>query len=78
MSKRGSPYLVEKLFSNNKLLWLPPLMGPLSSQLFIKRNVPKVKHHLTAIGAVARKMCNIVFTVLKNNTTYKKKFNDYF
>ena len=28
------------------------------------------KHHLTAIGAVARKMCNIIFAVLTNDKPY--------
>jgi hypothetical protein len=29
------------------------------------------KHHLTAIGAVARKMCNIIFTILRDNRPYE-------
>jgi len=29
------------------------------------------KHHLTAIGAVSRKMCNIIFTILKENRPYQ-------
>lgn len=29
------------------------------------------KHHKTCIGAVARKMCNIIFAVLKNNKPYE-------
>lgn len=28
------------------------------------------KHHLTAIGAVARKLCNIIFAVLRDNKPY--------
>ena len=29
------------------------------------------KHHKTCIGAVAKKLCNIIYSVLKNNTPYK-------
>ena len=29
------------------------------------------KHHLTAIGAVARKLCNTIFAVLKYNKPYE-------
>lgn len=28
------------------------------------------KHHLTAVGAVARKLCNIIFVILKENRPY--------
>lgn len=28
------------------------------------------KHHLTAVGAVARKLCNIIFAVLRDNKPY--------
>lgn len=29
------------------------------------------KHHLTAVGVVARKMCNIIFTILRENRPYQ-------
>lgn len=29
------------------------------------------KHHLTAVGAVARKLCNIIFVILLDNTPYE-------
>ena len=28
------------------------------------------KHHLTAVGGVARKLCNIIFVILKENRPY--------
>ena len=31
------------------------------------------KHHLTCVGAVARKMCNIIYAVLKSNQPYVPK-----
>jgi hypothetical protein len=29
------------------------------------------KHHLTAVGAVARKLCYTIHAILKNNTPYQ-------
>jgi hypothetical protein len=29
------------------------------------------KHHLTAVGAVSRKLCNISFTILRENRPYE-------
>lgn len=29
------------------------------------------KHHLTVIGAVSRKMCNVIFTILRENRPYE-------
>lgn len=31
------------------------------------------KHHLTDVGAVARKLCNIIFTILRENRPYEGK-----
>ena len=67
MSKRGSPYLRKALF---QAALVAAFNDPVFSAFYQKKRA-EGKHHLTAIGAVARKMCNIVFTVLKNNTTYK-------
>ena len=30
------------------------------------------KHHLTAVGAVIRKLCNIIFTILGENSPYEQ------
>ena len=40
---------------------------------FYQKKRAEGKHHLTAVGAVARKMCNIIFAVLKNNTPYQSQ-----
>ena len=66
MSKRGSPYLRKALFQ-------AALIAAFHDTVFSafyqkKRN--EGKHHLTAIGAVARKLCNTIFAVLKYNTPY--------
>ena len=67
MSKRGSPYLRKALFqaalvaSNN---------DPVLKAYYQKKRA-EGKHHKTCIGAVARKLCNIIYSVLKNNKPYE-------
>lgn len=67
MSKRGSPYLRKALF---QAALVAAFNDPVFSAFYQKKRA-EGKHHLTAIGAVARKMCNTVFTILKNNIPYK-------
>ena len=67
MSKRGSPYLRKALF-NTALV--AAFHDPVFSAFYQKKR-SEGKHHLTAIGAVARKLCNTIFAVLKNNTPYE-------
>ena len=66
MSKRGSPYLRKALF--NAAL-IAAFHDPVFSAFYQKKR-SEGKHHLTAIGAVARKMCNTIFAVLKYNQEY--------
>lgn len=67
MSKRGSPYLRKALF--NAAL-IAAFHDPVFSAFYQKKR-NEGKHHLTAIGAVARKLCNTIFAVLKYNTPYE-------
>ena len=67
MSKRGSPYLRKALF---QAALIAAFHDPVFSAFYQKKR-KEGKHHLTAIGAVARKLCNTIFAVLKNNTTYE-------
>ena len=67
MSKRGSPYLRKALF--NAAL-VAAFHDPVFSAFYQKKR-SEGKHHLTAIGAVARKLCNTIFAVLKYNTPYE-------
>jgi transposase len=66
MSKRGSPYLRKALFqaalvaSNHDPVF----------KAYYRRKRAEGKHHLTAIGAVARKLCYTIHAILKNNTPY--------
>lgn len=67
MSKRGSPYLRKALF---QAALIAAFHDPVFSAFYQKKR-NEGKHHLTAIGAVARKLCSTIFAVLKNNTDYK-------
>ena len=67
MSKRGSPYLRKALF--NAAL-IAAFHDPVFSAFYQKKR-NEGKHHLTAIGAVARKLCNTIFAVLKYNKSYE-------
>ena len=70
MSKRGSPYLRKALFQSALVACLGKNPDPIFSAFYHKKRA-EGKHHLTAVGAVARKMCNIIHAVLKNNEPYK-------
>lgn len=67
MSKRGSPYLRKALF---QAALIAAFHDPVFSAFYQKKR-NEGKHHLTAVGAVARKLCNTIFAVLKNNTPYQ-------
>lgn len=66
MSKRGSPYLRKALF---QAALAAAFHDPVFSAYYQKKR-SEGNHHLTAIGAVARKLCNTIFAVLKNNMPY--------
>ncbi len=69
MSKRGSPYLRKAIF---QAALVASFKDPVLSIYYQKKRA-EGKHHLTCIGAVARKMCNIIYAVLKNNQPYIPK-----
>jgi transposase len=67
LSKRGSPYL-------RRALWLAAIRAAFCDPTLSKHYESlkaRGKHHNVAIGSVARKMCNIVFTILKENRPYE-------
>lgn len=70
MSKRGSPYLRKALF---QAALIAAFHDPVFSAFYQKKR-SEGKHHLTAVGAVARKLCNTIFAVLKYNTAYVPQF----
>ena len=67
ISKQGSPYLRRAIWlaANRAAFCDPTLSGYYQSLKF------KGKHHLTAVGVVSRKMCNIIFTILRGNRPYE-------
>ena len=67
ISKRGSPYLRRAIWSAaSRAAFCDPVLSDYYQSLR-KRG----KHHLTAVGAVARKLCNIIFAVLRDNKPYQ-------
>lgn len=66
MSKRGSPYL-------RRAIWLAATIASFKDpaiSLYYQRKRAEGKSHLTALGHVSRKMVNIIFAVLRDNTPY--------
>ena len=71
MSKRGSPYLRKALFQAALVASNGRNPDPELRDFYLKK-ISEGKHHLTATGAVARKLCYIIFTILKENRPYIK------
>jgi len=67
MSKRGSPYLRKALF---QAALVASNCDPTFKAFYQKKRI-EGKHHLTAVGAVARKLCYTIHAILKNNCPYK-------
>ena len=66
ITKRGSPYL-------RRAVWLAATVASFKDpalSVYYKNLIARGKKHLTAIGVVSRKMCNIIFSVLKNKKEY--------
>lgn len=67
MSKRGSPYLRKALFS---AALVASRYDPVLKAFYDKKR-SEGKHHLTALGAVSRKLCYIIYAILKKNEPYE-------
>lgn len=67
MSKRGSPYLRKALF---QAALVASNCDPVLSAYYQKKRA-ECKHHKTCVGAVARKLCYILFAVLKSGEPYQ-------
>ena len=67
MSKRGSPYLRKALF---QAALVASNSDPILKAYYQKKRA-EGKHHKTCIGAIARKLCNIIYSVLKNDKPYQ-------
>ncbi len=77
--KRRIIALLDQIFPEHTNL-LSDTFGTTSKELLLNYPTPMTcyqslkargKHHLTAVGAVARKMCNIIFTLLRENRSYE-------
>jgi transposase len=69
MSKRGSPYLRRALFQSSLVAATGRNPDPVLSAFYSKKR-SQGKHHGTCIGAVSRKLCYIIYTILKENREY--------
>lgn len=71
ISKRGSPYL-------RRAIWLAATVASFKDpalSLYYESLKARGKHHLTCVGAVARKLTNIIFAVLRDNKPYVPNLN---
>lgn len=67
LSKRGSPYLRRAIWlAASRAAFCDPVLSAYYQSLR-----ERGKHHMTAVGAVARKLCNIIFVILKENRPYQ-------
>ncbi len=67
ISKRGSPYLRRAIrLAAKKAAFCDPVLSDYYQSLKCRG-----KHHLTAVGAVARKLCNVIFVILRENRAYQ-------
>lgn len=66
ISKRGSPYLRRAIWlAAGRAAFCDPILSGYYQSLRARN-----KHHLTAVGAVARKLCNILFVILREDRPY--------
>lgn len=67
ISKRGSPYL-------RRAIWLAAsraaFCDPILSEYYQSLRA-RGKHHLTAVGAVSRKLCNTIYAILKEDRPWQ-------
>lgn len=66
MSKRGSPYLRRSIWvaTVNAARYDPVLKA------YYQKKCSEGKHHLTAIGAVARKLTYVIFAIMRDKRDY--------
>jgi transposase len=72
ISKRGSPHLRRALFQASLAAACGAYPDP-ELRAFYEKKRAEGKHHLAVIGAVSRKLCNIIFAVLNENRPFEKR-----
>jgi transposase len=70
MSKRGSPYLRRALWN---VAETASRSNPVLKEFYQKKRA-EGKDHRTAIGATARKLCYIIYAILRDQTPFKADF----
>jgi len=70
MSKRGSPYLRRALYQSAVVASIGRNPDPILHAFYNKKR-SQGKHHGTCIGAVCRKLCYIIYTILKENRPFE-------
>lgn len=68
---RRSPYLRKDLF---QAALVASFNGPVYNTYYLKKR-DEEKHLLTCIGAVSRKLCNIIYAVLRGQKSYEVKID---
>lgn len=69
MSRRGSPYLRRAIWGAAFVAsWSDPELSA-----YYKRLRQRGKHHYVAVGAVARKLCYIIFAVMNENRPFETR-----
>lgn len=66
ISKRGSPYL-------RRAVWMAASVAAFSDpalSVYYQALIARGKHHKTAVAAVARKLCNIIWAILSSGKPY--------
>ncbi len=66
MSKRGSPYL-------RRALWMAAVDAAKydpAMKAYYHKKIAEGKHHMTAIGAVSRKLTNIIYALMRDKKDY--------
>ena len=67
ISKRGSPYLRRAIWiAASRAAFCDPILSEYYQSLRARG-----KHHLTAVGAVSRKLCNTIYTILKEDRPWQ-------
>ena len=72
MSKRGSPYLRRALFQAALVACTGRNPNPTLNAFYLKKRA-EGKHHSTCVGAVSRKLCYIIYAVLKENRPFETR-----
>jgi transposase len=70
VSKRGSPYLRRALYQAALVAAVGKNPDPVLSA-FYRKKLSEGKHHGTCVIAVARKLCYIIYSVLKENRPFE-------